>query len=157
MYATEADLEKRFGKRQLDELKTMHIEYMDDGETPKPIDAVNVALQDATEEINGYIGGRYSLPLPNVPSNLNRIACDIARYRLYFEQPTEHVTKLYDDAIAFLKRVQDKKADLQIIDQESKEIINEQPQNKPSTVPIGTTYTGGVFGDAVLNMMPSIK
>lgn len=37
MYATEADLEKRFGKRQLDELKTMHIEYMDDGETPKPI------------------------------------------------------------------------------------------------------------------------
>ncbi len=157
MYATEADLEKRFGKRQLDELKTMHIEYMDDGETPKPIDAVNVALQDATEEINGYIGGRYSLPLPNVPSNLNRIACDIARYRLYFEQPTEHVTKLYDDAIAFLKRVQDKKADLQIIDQESKEIINEQPQNKPSTVPIGTTYTGGVFGDDILNMMPSIK
>ncbi len=156
MYATEADLEKRFGKRQLDELKTMHIEYMDDGETPKPIDAVNVALRDATEEINGYIGGRYSLPLPNVPSNLNRIACDIARYRLYFEQPTEHVTKLYDDAIAFLKRVQDKKADLQIIDQESKEIINEQPQNKPSTVPIGTTYTGGVFGDSTLNKMPSM-
>lgn len=156
MYATEADLEKRFGKRQLDELKTMHIEYMDDGETPKPIDAVSVALQDATEEINGYIGGRYSLPLPNVPSNLNRIACDIARYRLYFEQPTEHVTKLYDDAIAFLKRVQDKKADLQIIDQESKEIINEQPQNKPSTVPIGTTYTGGVFGDSTLNKMPSM-
>lgn len=156
MYATEADLEKRFGKRQLDELKTMHIEYMDDGETPKPIDAVNVALQDATEEINGYIGGRYSLPLPNVPSNLNRIACDIARYRLYFEQPTEHVTKLYDDAIAFLKRVQDKKADLQIIDEESKEIVNEQPQNKPSTVPIGTTYTGGVFGDSTLNKMPSM-
>lgn len=117
---------------------------------------MNVALQDATEEINGYIGGRYSLPLPNVPSNLNRIACDIARYRLYFEQPTEHVTKLYDDAIAFLKRVQDKKADLQIIDQESKEIINEQPQNKPSTVPIGTTYTGGVFGDSTLNKMPSM-
>lgn len=156
MYATESDLEKRFGKRQLDELKTMHIEYMDDGETPKPIDAVNVALQDATEEINGYIGGRYSLPLPNVPSNLNRIACDIARYRLYFEQPTEHVTKLYDDAIAFLKRVQDKKADLQIIDEESKEIVNEQPQNKPSTVPIGTTYTGGVFGDSTLNKMPSM-
>lgn len=156
MYATEADLEKRFGRRQLDELKQMHIEYMDDGVTAKPIDAVNVALQDATEEINGYIGGRYSLPLPNVPSNLNRIACDIARYRLYFERATEHVTKLYDDAIAFLKRVQDKKADLQIIDQTSKEIINEQPQNKPSTLPIGTTYTGGVFGDSTLNKMPSM-
>ncbi len=29
-------------------------------------------------------------------------------------------------------------------------IVNDQPKNKPSTAPIGTTYTGGVFGDDVL-------
>lgn len=86
----------------------MHVQDVAEGEEPKPVDAVQIALQDSSEEIDGYIGGRYSLPLANVPSNLNRIACDIARYRLYFEQPTEHVTKLYDDAIAFLKRVQDR-------------------------------------------------
>lgn len=30
------------------------------------------------------------------------------------------------------------------------------PKQQPSTVPIGTTYTGGVFGDSILNNMPSI-
>ena len=157
MYATEDDLKKRFGARQIDELKSMHEIEVTEGEEPEPVDVVEVALQDADEEINGYIGSRYVLPLANVPSNLKRIACDIARYRLYSEQPFEHITKLYDDAIAFLKRVQDKKADLQILDEQSKEIIDDKPKNKPSTMPIGTTYTGGVFGDSVLNMMPSIK
>ena len=157
MYATEDDLKKRFGARQIDELKSMHEIEVTEGEEPEPVDVVEVALQDADEEINGYIGSRYALPLANVPSNLKRIACDIARYRLYSEQPFEHITKLYDDAIAFLKRVQDKKADLQILDEQSKEIIDDKPKNKPSTMPIGTTYTGGVFGDGILNMMPSIK
>jgi len=151
MYATEADLKKRFGAQRIDELKFGH----EGGEDP--VDVVQVALQDAEEEINGYIGSRYPLPLANVPSNLKRIACDIARYRLYTEAPLEHITKLYDDAIAFLKRVQDKKADLQILDEQSKEIIDDTPKNKPSTAPIGTTYTGGVFGDDVLGRMPSIK
>ncbi|RKG37506.1 MULTISPECIES: gp436 family protein [Acinetobacter] len=151
MYATEVDLKTRFGAQVIDDLKLGR-----EGEAD-PVDIVQVALQDAEEEINGYIGSRYLLPLANVPSNLKRIACDIARYRLYTEDPLEHITKLYDDAIAFLKRVQDKKADLQIIDEQSKEIIDDAPKKKPSTMPIGTTYTGGVFGDAVLNMMPSIK
>lgn len=157
MYATEDDLKKRFGARQIDELKSMHEIEVTEGEEPEPVDVVEVALQDADEEINGYIGSRYALPLASVPSNLKRIACDIARYRLYSEQPFEHITKLYDDAIAFLKRVQDKKADLQILDEQSKEIIDDKPKNKPSTMPIGTTYTGGVFGDDVLGRMPSIK
>jgi phage gp36-like protein len=161
MYATEADLKARFGDREVEQLKSMYVEEQNNEASEEEsvdlgLKAVSIALADAEEEINGYIGGRYSLPLPNIPSNLNRIACDIARYRLYFQQPTEHVSKLYDDAIAFLKRVQDKRADLQIIDQESKEIINEQPQNKPSTVPIGTTYTGGVFGDSILDKMPTL-
>ncbi|AYA68586.1 DUF1320 domain-containing protein [Acinetobacter sp. WCHA55] len=151
MYATEADLKTRFGAQVIEELKLGREGGAD------PVDVVQVALQDAEEEINGYIGSRYSLPLASVPSNLKRIACDIARYRLYTEDPLEHITKLYDDAIAFLKRVQDKKADLQIIDVQSKEIIDDTPKNKPSTAPIGTTYTGGVFGDDVLGKMPSIK
>lgn len=146
MYATEADLNKRFAD-EMEQLKTMWTD---------PDDAVQTALQDASEEINGYISSRYTLPLPNIPSNLNRIACDIARYRLYFQQPTEHVTKLYDDAISFLKRVQDKKADLPIIDSQSKEVLADQPKSKPSTAPVGTTYTGGVFGDDILGKMPTM-
>ena len=145
MYATEEDLTKRFGA-EIENLKAM-----------LPEDAIVDAIQDATEEINGHIGGRYPLPLPDVPSNLKRMACDIARYRLYFQQPTEEVRKRYEDAIAFLKRVADSKAHLQIQDSSTSEVVDDEPANKPSTMPIGTTYRGGVFGDDVLNMMPSLK
>ena len=82
MYATESDLVARFGD-EIGGLKTM---------LPSQ-SSVTDAIQDATEEINGHIGGRYPLPLPNVPSNLKRMACDIARYRLYFQQPTEEDRK----------------------------------------------------------------
>ena len=146
MYATEADLVARFGE-EIGGLKLMvsNPTFVDD------------AIQDATEEINGHIGGRYPLPLPNVPSNLKRMACDIARYRLYFQQPTEEVRHRYEDAIAFLKRVADNKAHLQIQLPETNEIVDDQPKGRPSTVPIGTSYTGGVFGDATLDLMPSMK
>ncbi|AYA02235.1 DUF1320 domain-containing protein [Acinetobacter sp. WCHAc010034] len=146
MYATEADLVTRFGD-DIENLKMM---------LPSQ-SSVNDAIQDATEEINGHIGGRYPLPLPNVPSNLRRMACDIARYRLYFQQPSEEVRQRYEDAIAFLKRVADNKAHLQIQSPETGQIVDDEPENKPSTMPIGTTYRGGIFGDDVLNMMPSIK
>lgn len=117
MYATEPDLVARFGE-EIGNLKLMvsNPTFVDD------------AIQDATEEINGHIGGRYPLPLPNVPSNLKRMACDIARYRLYFEQPTEEVRKRYEDAIAFLKRVADNKAHLQIQLPETNVIVDDEPK-----------------------------
>ncbi|MCL6237015.1 DUF1320 domain-containing protein [Acinetobacter sp. ANC 5033] len=146
MYATKSDLVARFG----DELEQLLIMLPN-------VTAVDDAIQDATEEINGHIGGRYSLPLPNVPSNLKRMACDIARYRLYFQQPTEEVRKRYEDAISFLKRVAENKAHLQIQSEDSGEIIDDEPTKNPSTLPIGSTYRGGVFGDDVLSRMPSIK
>lgn len=150
MYATEADLVARFGA-SIENLKLMY------EDAAKGTQAINDAIQDAMEEINGHIGGRYPLPLPNVPSNLKRMACDIARYRLHFEQPTEEIRKRYEDAIAFLKRVADNKAHLQIQLPETNQIVDDQPKNKPSTAPIGTSYTGGVFGDDTLNKMPSMK
>lgn len=146
MYATEADLIERFGANAVENLKLMH---------ENPDKAVQVALSDAAEEINGYIGRRYALPIQNVPSNLKRIACDIARYRLYFQQPTEHVENLYNQAISFLKRVQDNKADLQIMDAQSNEVLDDDLKGRPSVAPIGTTYRGGVFGDDTLDKMPT--
>jgi len=55
-----------------------------------------------------------------------------------------------------LKRVADGKATLNILNPQN-EVTEEKPARTPATMPIGTTYRGGVFGDAVLNMMPSIK
>jgi len=146
MYATRNDLEARFGEGELQQLESMQTVG----------NSIEEALQDASEEIDSYIAVRYVLPLPNTPSTLKRIACNIARYRLYFQQPIEEVGNRYKAEIDFLKRIADGKATLNILNPQ-KEVTEEKPTRTPSTMPIGTTYRGGVFGDDILNMMPSIK
>ena len=61
------------------------------------------------------------------------------------------------DAISFLKRVADNKAHLQIQLPVTNQIVDDQPKGRPSTAPVGTSYTGGVFGDSILDQMPSMK
>ena len=146
MYASRNDLEARFGEGELQQLEMMQTVG----------NSIEEALQDASEEIDSYISVRYVLPLPSTPSTLKRIACNVARYRLYFQQPTEEIENRYKAEIDFLKRVADGKATLNILNPQN-EVSEEQPKNKPSTMPIGTTYTGGVFGDSILDKMPSIK
>ncbi|WP_180102198.1 gp436 family protein [Acinetobacter sp. YH12126] len=146
MYATKSDLVARFGEGELEELEAMQTAG----------NSIEETLQDASEEIDSYIAVRYVLPLPSTPSTLKRIACNIARYRLYFQHPTDEVENRYKAEIDFLKRVADGKATLNILNPQN-EVTEEKPVNSPSTLPIGSTYRGGVFGDDVLNMMPSIK
>ncbi|RLL31755.1 DUF1320 domain-containing protein [Acinetobacter cumulans] len=146
MYATRNDLEARFGEGELQQLEAMQTAD----------NSIEEALQDASEEIDSYIAVRYVLPIPNTPSTLKRIACNIARYRLYFQQPTEEIENRYKAEIDFLKRVADGKATLNILNPQN-EVTEEKPARSPTTLPIGSTYRGGVFGDDVLNMMPSIK
>lgn len=98
-YATQADLETRFKNQEL-------IELTDEAGTGE-IDAaaVAVALGDADAEINGYLAGRYTLPLTQISPELVRLACDITRYKLYDAQASELVKARYDDAIAKLRDV----------------------------------------------------
>lgn len=98
-YATQADLETRFKNQEL-------IELTDEAGTGE-IDAaaVAVALVDADAEINGYLAGRYTLPLTQTSPELVRLACDITRYKLYDARATELVKARYDDAIAKLRDV----------------------------------------------------
>ena len=146
MYATEADLVARFGR------DILNIAQMFPADVPNPLET---SLQDACEEVDGYLAVRYPLPLPNVPNNLKRLVCDIARYKLHFEAAPEAVELRYKMAIDFLKGVRDGKNSLAILDT-SNQISDDQPKNKPSTMPIGTSYTGGVFGDDTLNKMPTM-
>lgn len=74
-------------------------------ETPDTV-AIERALEDATAEIDGYVGSRYTLPLPSVPSVLRRICIDIAMYRLMNLRALgdlEDARQRYEDAIRFLK------------------------------------------------------
>ena len=145
MYATRQDLEARFGADEIANLEAMQT-------VPG---ALEEALQDASEEIDSYVAVAYTLPLPQIPSTLKRVACNIVRYRLYFQQPTEEVDKRYEAEVNFLKRIADGKAVLNI-QNEQNEVIEEKPKRNPKSIPIGTSYTGGVFSDEQLNKMPSV-
>ena len=98
-YCTQSDLVTRFGQAELVQLT--------DTTGSGQIDAavVSQAIADAEAEIDAYLIARYSLPLASVPANLERLACDIARYRLYADRPTELVDVRYRDAIRYLEQV----------------------------------------------------
>jgi len=98
-YATQADMTSRFDEKEIVELT----DRSNVGQLNVPVLANKLA--DADAEINGYLQGRYTLPLSSVPEVLVRLACDIARYHLYDNRVTESVRDRYKDAIAYLKLV----------------------------------------------------
>ncbi|MDP1681083.1 MAG: DUF1320 domain-containing protein [Burkholderiales bacterium] len=66
---------------------------------------VNRALTDASDAIDGYLSGRYAVPLATPPQAIGRIACDLARYYLFDDQATDTVQKRYDTAVQFCRDV----------------------------------------------------
>ncbi|MDX1301190.1 gp436 family protein [Photobacterium sp.] len=102
MYCTRDDMKGRFGEQELIALTDR------DGSAGAVVDSVlNQAIDDACATIDGYLGGRYSLPLHIVPRVLARTACDLARYYLNDDVlGDEHqVAKRYKDAISYLEKV----------------------------------------------------
>lgn len=98
-YATPQDLEARFGADEL-------VSRTDRSGAGVPDeDAVVRALADAEAEIDGYVGARYRLPLPAVPAVLTRLACDIARYRLWQDAASAEVRARYEDARRLLEAI----------------------------------------------------
>jgi len=102
MYCTQNDLVARFGEDDLIELTDK-----DGSQNAIVSSVIEQAINDAGATINGYIGGRYRLPLSATPEVLTRMCCDIARYYLYDDVlDAEHqAAKRYKDAISYLKDV----------------------------------------------------
>lgn len=98
-YTTLADLELRFGSRELAKLT--------DRVAGTVMDAAVIAqaLNDADAEIDGYLAGRYALPLATVPAALAQIAGDIARHTLWGERRTAVVKDRYEEALRRLKEI----------------------------------------------------
>ena len=71
---------------------------------------VNMAIQAASEIIDGYLHGRYELPLQSTPGTIHDICKGIARYKLYQRRPEAELPKAvvatYEDAIKKLKEIQ---------------------------------------------------
>jgi phage gp36-like protein len=69
---------------------------------------ISLALADASSEIDGYIEARFQLPLADPPPVLNRLATDIAMYRLQSLRPLhdlQDARQRYEDAVATLEKV----------------------------------------------------
>jgi phage gp36-like protein len=98
-YATQADLETRFGVDELTQLTDRT------GAGVPDAGIVARALSDADAEIDGYLASRYALPLATIPPVLVRIACDIARYRLWEARASEEVRIRYEDARRALESI----------------------------------------------------
>jgi phage gp36-like protein len=99
-YASTTDMLQRFGEHELTLLTDR------DGQAGTVVEAMLVtALTDASALIDGYLVGRYGLPLANPPIVLTRLCCDMARYGLYDDQANEQVNQRQADAIRFLEKV----------------------------------------------------
>lgn len=98
-YCTQADLIERFGAAEITQLSDRAgLGTLDSA-------VIDGAIADADAEIDGYLSGRYALPLANVPLVMTRLACDIARYWLFGQDTTDLVKARYDQAISYLGKV----------------------------------------------------
>ncbi|MCI3877711.1 MULTISPECIES: gp436 family protein [Acinetobacter] len=145
MYATRDDMVKRYSLNEISQLERY---LMGD-------ESVEAAIADACSIIDGWIGAKYAIPLEYTPDNIKIFVCDIARYLLWKSKASEEVRRRYEDAMSYLKGVSKGTNVLLVKNPITEEV---KPAAKtPITMPIGTTYRGGVFSDDVLNQMPSIK
>lgn len=98
-YAAEIDLVERFSALELAQLT--------DRTHGVAIDQLVLgrALADAQAEIDSYLATRYTLPLATTPAVINRLACEIARYRLYDDGVPATVRQRYEDAVSLLKKL----------------------------------------------------
>ena len=112
MYLSVSDLVDAFSERAL-------IELSNDTSRATSIDEriVGLAIQYATETIDGYLRSRYALPLDTVPTIVRNIGLQLARYWLYSRRPEgkglpESVKDTHKQAIRDLEAIQSGKLHL---------------------------------------------
>jgi phage gp36-like protein len=101
MYATLEELTERFGERML-------LQLTDRASPPAgAIDQaiVDRALADADAVIDGYLAGRYQLPLSEVPPLVVDLAQVVAIYKLHPFEPDPKISKDYDQALKTLREI----------------------------------------------------
>ncbi|MEI6704140.1 MAG: DUF1320 domain-containing protein [Deltaproteobacteria bacterium] len=110
-YCTLADIEKK-------RIPTDTLIQLTDDENLAVIneDIVNSCILDANILVEGYLRGRYPLPLDPIPELISIIVADLAVYGLYAIKPQFEVPKTIIErrttALALLTRIQDGKTKL---------------------------------------------
>jgi phage gp36-like protein len=138
-YATQQNLIDRFGEDELIQLTDR------DNLGVINTTVIDRALADADAQINGYLSVRYTLPLATpVPTELERIACDLARYSLYQDRMTEIVGKRYEAAIALLRDVAAGRAKLGVSDSSNTQTSSNVAEMS-ATIPVFRRSDSGGF------------
>ena len=81
------------------------------------MDVVDAAVVQAEELVDAHLRGRYTLPLPSVPTVIKSVAVALVRHWLYARRPEgndlpDAVRASYRDAIKTLEAVRDAKLTL---------------------------------------------
>jgi len=69
------------------------------------LDVLNRAIGEADAMIDGYLAGRYALPLPTVPPRLTTLSMDITMWRLHIGEPSTKVKDDYNAAERALREI----------------------------------------------------
>lgn len=100
-YASSIDMVGAFGWNEMRDLTDIGEPRLEDVNPA----VMARALKDAAAMIDGYLVGRYSLPLSPVPDVLRVHCCGIARYLLMTNAPDERAKLDFQGAMSFLQRV----------------------------------------------------
>lgn len=104
MYCTLADITKAIPEENILQLTD------DTGTGEIDTEKINDAISYAEQLINGYLRGRYTLPLDPVPELIRHMATDLAIFHLYsrrfeLEMPQGMMDK-YKNALKLLEQIQ---------------------------------------------------
>jgi phage gp36-like protein len=105
-FASAQDLQDRIG------LPELLLVADRDGDGAPDAEVIASRLEDATSEVVSLIAGAATVDPANVPRNIVRITCAIARYYLYGATAPDEVRRQYEDAVSFLKLVRTGQAGL---------------------------------------------
>lgn len=108
-FATIADMEARFDRAELVQLTNQ------DGDDAIDAGRLNQALDRASNEVLGHVSAKYDVAAGLLPTALDRlrdITCDLARYYLYRETPTDGIKDRFKQARADLADIRDGKTRL---------------------------------------------
>jgi phage gp36-like protein len=100
-YVTKQQMIDRFGADRLVQLTNRS------GDPLAPIDdqALNRAIADAGARIDGYLMGRYTLPLAATPDLILAIALDLSFHLLHVDVVPNLVQSKFDDALRALREI----------------------------------------------------
>ncbi|GAB6170779.1 DUF1320 domain-containing protein [Paradesulfitobacterium aromaticivorans] len=110
MYCSLEDLLGQVNREKLIELSNDDEPVLDNAGNPTfNTDNINLAISNASSEVDGYASVRYQVPFATVPPVIKKLAADIAVYNLFSRHWTgdeeENIIRRYKNAIALLQRI----------------------------------------------------